>query len=132
MLPAANVLRFVVALAGYDQTPAEEMTGDEHDQRPKNERLTGRDPERKSKPRQPLSFFPRNYLKVGEVADILMRDYGVWDALNLDGGGSTTMAMEDPVTHVQALVNASSDKDPVSGRAVGSSLAVFARTASNP
>jgi hypothetical protein len=44
----SNVLRFVVALAGYDQTPAEEMTGDEHDKRPNNERPTGRDPERKS------------------------------------------------------------------------------------
>jgi exopolysaccharide biosynthesis protein len=66
-------------------------------------------------------------MQVGEVADVLRRDYGVWDALNLDGGGSTTMAMEDPVTHVPVLVNASSDKDPVSGRSVGSSLAVFAR-----
>jgi hypothetical protein len=66
-------------------------------------------------------------MQVGEVAELLRRDYGVWDALNLDGGGSTTMAMEDPVTHVPGLVNASADKDPVSGRSVGSSLAVFAR-----
>ena len=66
-------------------------------------------------------------MRIGEVADVLRRDYGVWDALNLDGGGSTTMAMEDPVTHVPALVNASSDKDPAAGRSVGSSLAVFAR-----
>jgi exopolysaccharide biosynthesis protein len=66
-------------------------------------------------------------MQVGEVADLLLRDYGVWDALNLDGGGSTTMALDDPVTHVPSLVNASSDKDPVSGRSVGSSLAVFAR-----
>ncbi len=44
----SNLLRFVVALAGYDQTPAEEMTGDEHDQRPRNERPNGREPERKS------------------------------------------------------------------------------------
>ena len=29
-------------------------------------------------------------MQVGEVADVLRRDYGVWDALNLDGGGSTT------------------------------------------
>jgi exopolysaccharide biosynthesis protein len=66
-------------------------------------------------------------MRVGEVADVLRSDYGAWDALNLDGGGSTTMAMEDPVTHVPALVNASSDRDPVAGRSVGSSLAVFAR-----
>jgi hypothetical protein len=71
-------------------------------------------------------------MRVDEVADVLRRDYGVWDALNLDGGGSTTMAMEDPVTHVPALVNASSDKNPVAGRSVGSSLAVFARPKPNP
>lgn len=68
-------------------------------------------------------------MPIGEVADLLLRDYGVWDALNLDGGGSTTMVMEDPETHVTSIVNASSDKDPVAGRAVGSSLAVFARPA---
>ena len=66
-------------------------------------------------------------LQVGEVAEILRQDYGVWDALNLDGGGSTTMAMADPLTGAAGLVNASSDRDPVAGRAVGSSLAVFAR-----
>jgi hypothetical protein len=44
----SNVLRFVVALAGYDQTPAEEMTGDEHDQRRQDERKNGKEPERKS------------------------------------------------------------------------------------
>jgi len=71
-------------------------------------------------------------MQVGEVADLLRRDYDVWDALNLDGGGSTTMAMEDPVTHVPALVNASSDKDTASGRPVGSSLAVFARPVPSP
>ena len=64
-------------------------------------------------------------MQVGEVADILLRDYGVWNALNLDGGGSTSMALEDPVTHVRSLVNASSDNP--AGRSVGSSLAVFAR-----
>jgi len=71
-------------------------------------------------------------MQVGEVADLLRRDYGVWDALNLDGGGSTTMALEDPETHAASVVNASSDKDPASGRAVGSSLAVFARPAPSP
>ena len=64
-------------------------------------------------------------MEVGEVADILVRDYGVRNALNLDGGGSTSLAMEDPVTHAAWLVNASSDRPD--GRAVGSSLAVFAR-----
>ena len=66
-------------------------------------------------------------MEVGEVAALLIGDYGVWDAINLDGGGSTTLVLEDPVTHVGSVVNASSDADPISGRAVGSSLAVFAR-----
>jgi len=65
-------------------------------------------------------------MSVGEVADLLIRDYQVEHALNLDGGGSTTLAMEDPVTHVRSIVNRSSDNPD--GRAVGSSLAVFART----
>ena len=64
-------------------------------------------------------------MKVREVAEILVKDYGVWDALNLDGGGSTSLAMEEPETHVASLVNASSDNP--AGRAVGSSLAVFAQ-----
>ncbi len=63
-------------------------------------------------------------MKVGEVADLLIRDYDVSDALNLDGGGSTTMAMENPVTHAGAIVNVSSDNP--NGRSVGSNLAVFA------
>ena len=63
-------------------------------------------------------------MRVGEVADMLIHDYGVYNALNLDGGGSTTLAMENPVTHVRAIVNRSSDN--VNGRAVGSNLAVFA------
>jgi hypothetical protein len=40
-----NVLAFVVALAGYATTPAEEMTGDEQSSR---DREPGREPERKS------------------------------------------------------------------------------------
>ena len=71
-------------------------------------------------------------MTVGEVADLLRRDFGVWNALNLDGGGSTSMTMEDPVTHVASLINASSDKDPVAGRSVGSSLAVFAWPIAKP
>lgn len=44
----SNVLRFVVVLAGFNATPAEEMTGDETDQRQAGEKAAGRDPERKS------------------------------------------------------------------------------------
>jgi hypothetical protein len=57
-------------------------------------------------------------MSVGEVADVLIHDYGVYQALNLDGGGSTTLAIDG------AVVNVSSDSP--NGRKVGSSLAVFA------
>lgn len=64
-------------------------------------------------------------MSVGEVADLLIRDYRVEQALNLDGGGSTTLAMEDPATGVRSIVNTSADNP--AGRAVGSNLAIFAR-----
>lgn len=57
-------------------------------------------------------------MKVSEVATFLLRDYQAYQALNLDGGGSTTLAMGDRV------VNTSSDNP--NGRKVASSLAVFA------
>jgi exopolysaccharide biosynthesis protein len=63
-------------------------------------------------------------LKLSEVAEVLIRDFSVRDALNLDGGGSTTMVMED-ATGVPAIVNASSDS--TAGRPVATSLAVFAQ-----
>jgi exopolysaccharide biosynthesis protein len=64
-------------------------------------------------------------MKESEIADLLIRDYGVYNAINLDGGGSTSMAMEDPARHTDALVNKSSDN--AKGRSVGSNLAVFAQ-----
>ncbi|MEZ5318737.1 MAG: phosphodiester glycosidase family protein [Vicinamibacterales bacterium] len=66
-------------------------------------------------------------MTVGEVATWLVERYDVRDALNIDGGGSTSLALQDPVTGTVALVNTSSDNP--AGRAVGSSLAVFARPA---
>ena len=63
-------------------------------------------------------------MRLSEVARVLMRDYAVWNALNLDGGGSTSMAMADPSTGAAALVNVSSDNP--AGRSVGSSLLIFA------
>jgi len=66
-----------------------------------------------------------NGMRVSDVAAILAKDYGVWNALNLDGGGSTSLAMADPATGVVSLVNTSSDNP--AGRSVASSLAVFAR-----
>jgi hypothetical protein len=63
-------------------------------------------------------------MRLTEVARVLTDDYAVWNALNLDGGGSTSMAMMDPVSGIASIVNASSDNP--AGRRVGSSLAVFA------
>ncbi|HET9131861.1 MAG TPA: phosphodiester glycosidase family protein, partial [Terriglobia bacterium] len=63
-------------------------------------------------------------MTVGEIADMLIRDYSVVNALNLDGGGSTTLAMENPSTHAAELVNVPDDSPR--GRYVGSNLAVFA------
>jgi exopolysaccharide biosynthesis protein len=48
----------------------------------------------------------------------------VWNALNLDGGGSTTIAWADPATGEPAVLNASSDSPD--GRSVATSLTVFA------
>ena len=66
-------------------------------------------------------------LTPADIASRLARDFGVWDALNLDGGGSTTMAWRDPDTGQPALLNTPTDGPR--GRAVASSLAVFARPA---
>jgi exopolysaccharide biosynthesis protein len=63
-------------------------------------------------------------MRLSEVAALLIRDFGVVDALNLDGGGSTSMAMED-ANGAAVVVNTSSDNP--SGRVVASSLAVFAQ-----
>lgn len=63
-------------------------------------------------------------MRLSEVAAVLIRDFGVADALNLDGGGSTSMAMED-ASGTPVIVNTSSDNP--SGRVVATSLAVFAR-----
>src|SRR5664280_2271323 len=62
-------------------------------------------------------------MTVGEVAAMLKNDYGVFKALNLDGGGSTTMTMQDPTTHVSSIINTSSANP--NGQSVGSSLLVF-------
>jgi len=66
----------------------------------------------------------------GEIANLLVSNYGVYNALNLDGGGSTTMAMQDPATGVDSIVNTSSD-NPL-GRAVGDNLAIFAQPIPEP
>jgi hypothetical protein len=65
-------------------------------------------------------------LTTGEAAEVLRRDYGAADALNLDGGGSTTLCLADPAPRV-ANVPVGAGDAPGSLRAVGSNLAVFAR-----
>jgi N-acetylglucosamine-1-phosphodiester alpha-N-acetylglucosaminidase len=52
-------------------------------------------------------------MTVGELANLLVKDYAVYNALNLDGGGSTSLVIDG------TLVTSGS-------REVGSSLAVFA------
>ena len=69
-------------------------------------------------------------MTVGEVADLLICDYQVYNAINLDGDGSTSMAIEDPVTGTGRLFNRTSDG--LQGRAVGSALAVFAQPLCDP
>jgi hypothetical protein len=64
-------------------------------------------------------------MTVGEVADLLLKDYGVFDALNLDGGGSSSLAMQNPQTKAAEWVNVSSDNP--AGRSVADSLAIFAK-----
>jgi hypothetical protein len=68
-------------------------------------------------------------MTTGEVADLLQSDYGVTDAINLDGGGSTTLTMADPVPRV-VNVPVGVNNAPHSERLVGSNLAVFARACS--
>ena len=60
-----------------------------------------------------------------ELADLLV-SYGVRNGINLDGGGSTTMAIADPSPR---LLNTPSDG---SARAVGTNLAVFALPVPEP
>jgi hypothetical protein len=51
----SNVLRFVAVLAGFADTPAEEMTGNEYDQRQPSEQHQGKDTQRKSEQAKPAA-----------------------------------------------------------------------------
>jgi hypothetical protein len=66
-------------------------------------------------------------MSLDEVADLLIKDYEVENALNLDGGGSTTLVLEDPATGLGRVANEPSDG--LNGRAAGSNLAIFAEPA---
>ena len=65
-------------------------------------------------------------MTVRELAEMLAGRCGVVNALSLDGGGSTSLAIADPAPR---LVNVPVGVNDAAGtqRAVGSSLAVFAR-----
>lgn len=67
-----------------------------------------------------------------ELADLL-KQYGAWNAINLDGGGSTTLVFSDPVPRV---INIPSDTNaagqPGVERTVGSNFAVFANVPAQP
>jgi Phosphodiester glycosidase len=64
-----------------------------------------------------------------EVADVFL-SFGVWNALNLDGGGSTTMAIDYYYDGLGAQVQ----NRPSGGtqRAVGANLAIFAKATTPP
>jgi len=72
-------------------------------------------------------------MKFSEMADAMIR-FGARDAVNLDGGGSTTFVMDDPRTaaHDPKIMNLPCDPLPTTEehgkeRPVGNNLAVFAR-----
>jgi hypothetical protein len=71
-----------------------------------------------------------NGMTVPQVAAFLQANFHVYNALNLDGGGSTTMAMADPATGVGSVINVPSNSG--GPRAVGASLVVFARPVPEP
>jgi exopolysaccharide biosynthesis protein len=69
-----------------------------------------------------------------EEANILINTYGVYEALNLDGGGSTALAMQDSGTGIGYLVNNSSDSAATihTGRSEATNFAVFAAPIPEP
>ncbi len=111
LLPGLNG-RFDAGRSWYDVANARTVIGLSRDRR----RLTVMVVER-----SPIS----DGLAVGEAAHRMVRDYGVWNALNLDGGGSSTMVWQHPGSRDYALLNTSSDNP--NGRRVATSLAIFAR-----
>lgn len=69
-------------------------------------------------------------MTVTEAANYLLTNYGVYNALNLDGGGSTTLTTENPTTGVDYAVNDTSNAGGL--RAEGSNLAIFAEPVPTP
>jgi hypothetical protein len=111
LLPGLNG-RFDAGRSWYDVANARTLIGLSRDRR----RLTVMVVER-----SPVS----EGLPVGAAARRMVSDYGVWNALNLDGGGSSTIVWQHPDSREYALLNTSSDNP--AGRRVATSLAFFAR-----
>jgi hypothetical protein len=111
LLPGLNG-RFAAGSSWYDVANARTVLGLSRDRKRMTMAVVERSP-------------ASDGLAVGEVARRLVRDYGVWNALNLDGGGSSTMVWQHPESGEHALLNTSADNP--SGRRVATSLAVFAR-----
>ncbi|NJL30920.1 MAG: PEP-CTERM sorting domain-containing protein [Phycisphaerales bacterium] len=71
-------------------------------------------------------------MRTDEMGDLL-RYYGAWEAINVDGGGSTTMVMDDTFDSVQNARVINSPSDGSTGQTVGSerlvasNMAVFAQ-----
>lgn len=63
-------------------------------------------------------------MTVGEVADFLIQELHIYQALNLDGGPSTSIALQDPVTGIRRLMNHPPGGNE--GPALGSNLCLFA------
>jgi hypothetical protein len=96
----SNLLRFVVALAGYDTTPAEEMTGGEHDQRDPSEKKQGRDPERKSNGAPKLITEPqrrRLFAIIKEVGCPMNTACGIWVKAGFDIAAVITQDKYDAI-----------------------------------
>jgi hypothetical protein len=72
-------------------------------------------------------------MKLSEIADAMI-GFGAREAINLDGGGSTTLVMDDPQTAANdpKVMNLPCDPPPNTKehgkeRPTGNNLAVFAR-----
>jgi hypothetical protein len=74
-------------------------------------------------------------MTVPQVAQKLI-DYGAIRAINLDGGGSTNMSMQDPATGTRGIINVQSDLGPNPGtdpgRLVANSLVAFFPSVATP
>jgi Phosphodiester glycosidase len=58
-------------------------------------------------------------MTVSEEVDYLLGSYNVYNLINLDGGGSTTLAMEDPITHIDRIINSASGGPRFAGEQPG-------------